>query len=132
MRFLIRLVITAASLWVAVKLVPGLSYDGPLLNLLVVAIVFGVLNAFVRPLLFLLTCPLIMLTLGLFTLVLNGVLLWLTGTVSDWLGLGFHVNGFWAAFLGALVVSIVSAILSIFVGGDEKKEIEVVVQKQDT
>jgi putative membrane protein len=124
MRFLIRLVITACSLWVAVKLVPGLTYSGPLLNLLLVAIVFGVLNAFVRPLLYMLTCPLIILTLGLFTLVLNGVLLFLTGMASDWLGLGFNVSGFWPAFLGALVVSITSAILSIFVGGDEKKETE--------
>src|ERR1041384_3370391 len=103
MRFLIRLVITAASLWVAVKLVPGLTYSGPLLNLLLVALVFGVLNAFVRPLLYALTCPLIVLTLGLFTLVLNGVLLFLTGLASDWLGLGFRVDSFWAAFLGALV-----------------------------
>jgi putative membrane protein len=85
------------------------------LSLLAVALVFGLLNALVRPLLVLLSCPLLILTLGLFTLIINAVILLLTSALSSSLGIGFHVDGFWAAFLGALVVSIVSILLSIFV-----------------
>jgi putative membrane protein len=71
------------------------------------------LNALVRPILKLLTCPLILLTLGLFTFVINAIVLWLTSGISGSLGLGFHVSGFWAAFLGALVVTVVSVLLSV-------------------
>ena len=121
MRFLIRLLINAAALWVAASIVNGIYYDGGLGSLLLVALVFGVLNAIVRPILALLTCPLQILTLGLFTLILNAIMLMLTSTASSVLGLGFHVSGLWAAFLGALVVSIVSILLSIFVrDGNER------------
>lgn len=115
MKILIRLLINAAGLWVAVRLVPGVSFSGDGRLLLVVALVFGVLNASVRPLLWLLTLPFLILTLGLFTFVLNALLLWITSAVSGALGLGFHVSGFGAAFLGALVVSAVSMLLSMFV-----------------
>lgn len=119
MNFLLRLVITAAALWVAVAIVPGIDYSGPWLNLLIVALVFGVVNALVRPLLMLLTCPLIVLTLGLFALVLNALMLWLTSALAGALGIAFHVSGFGAAFVGGLVVGIVSAILNIFIRDDE-------------
>jgi putative membrane protein len=122
MRFLLRLVATAASLWLAVQLVPGIVWSGSPLGLLGVALVFGVLNALVRPLLAILSCPLIVVTLGLFLLVLNAVMLLLTAMVSNSLGLGFRVDGFVPAFLGALVVAITSAVLSIFVGGKEERD----------
>jgi putative membrane protein len=77
--------------------------------------VFGVLNASLRPVAKILTFPLIILTLGIFALVINGLMLWLTSSLSSTLGLGFHVSGFWAAFWGALVVSIVSTILSMLI-----------------
>ena len=80
---------------------------------LAVALVFGVINATLRPLTKILTFPLILVTLGIFALVVNGLMLWLTSSLSSSLGLGFHVSGFWAAFFGALVVSIVSALLSL-------------------
>ncbi|MBW8868463.1 MAG: phage holin family protein [Acidobacteria bacterium] len=115
MHFLLRLLINAAALWVAIHIVPGLAYQGPWTSLFLVALVFGVLNASVRPLLKILTFPLLILTLGLFTFVINAFMLWLTGWISDRLNLGFHVSGFWAAFLGALVVSFVSLMLSLFV-----------------
>ena len=114
MRFLIRLLINAAALWIATQIVPGVTHTGPWMSLLLVALVFGVLNAVVRPILKLLTCPLIVLTLGLFTFVINAVMLWLTSAVSESLGLGFHVDGFGSAFLGALVVTVVSVLLSVF------------------
>jgi putative membrane protein len=115
MHFILRLLINAAALWVATRLVPGITYRGPWYLLMGVALVFGVLNASVRPLLKLLTFPLLILTLGLFTFVTNALMLWLTSWVSGLLGLGFHVDDFWPAFLGALVVSVVSLLLSIFV-----------------
>jgi len=114
MRFVLRLLINAAALWVATKIVPGVTHTGSEVSFLAVALVFGLLNALVRPLLALLSCPLMILTLGLFTFVINAVILWLTSAVSGKLGIGFHVEGFWAAFLGALVVSIVSILLSVF------------------
>ena len=115
MKILIRLLINAAALWAAVRLVPGVSFTGDGRLLLVVALIFGVLNACLKPLLFILTLPFLVLTLGLFTFVLNAFLLWTTSELSGALGLGFHVDGFWAAFLGALVVSAVSIVLSMFV-----------------
>ena len=113
MRFVIRLLISAFALWVAVQIVSGVTYQGEWSKLLLVALVFGLLNALVRPLLLLLSCPMLILTLGLFTLVVNAFVLWLTSALSGSFGLGFHVSGFWAAFLGALVVSIVSVLVSV-------------------
>jgi putative membrane protein len=78
-----------------------------------VALIFGIVNSLLRPLLTILTCPLILLTLGLFSLVINAVLLRLTGWLSEQWGLGFQVDGFWPAFLGGLIVSLVSVLLSL-------------------
>ena len=97
----------------ATRIVPGVSYTGGWIPLFGVAFVFGVVNAFVRPVARILTFPIVILTLGLFLLVINGFMLWLTSALSDALDLGFHVQGFLAAFLGALVVSIVSGVLSL-------------------
>jgi putative membrane protein len=116
MHMLWRLVINAAALWVATRVVTGISYTGDWPPIFAVALVFGVLNALVRPVLMLLTLPFLLVTLGLFTLVLNGLMMWLTGAISDALDLGFHVESFWAAFKGGLVVSVVSFALSFFVG----------------
>lgn len=115
MRFIVRLLINAAALWVAIRFVPGISFAGDEITLLLVALVFGLLNAIIRPVLIVLSLPILILTLGLFTFVLNALMLWLTSWLSAAFGLGFHVTGFWPAFLGALVVTIVSAVLSLIV-----------------
>ena len=115
MPFLVRLLVNAAALWVATQVVPGVTFDGGPLPMLGVALVFGVLNASLRPLAKILTFPLIIVTLGIFALVINGLMLWLTSGLSSTLGLGFHVSGFWAAFWGALVVSLVSLVLSMLI-----------------
>ena len=115
MRFLIRLLINAAALWIATRIVSGITASPDPVTFLAVALVFGLLNALVGPLLRILTCPLMILTLGLFTFVINAVILLLTSSLAGRFGLGFHVAGFWSAFWGALVVSIVSVLLSIFV-----------------
>ena len=115
MAFLVRWLVNAAALWVATRLVPGVTYVGGWLPFLGVALVFGFINAFIRPIAKVLTFPLIIVTLGIFSLVVNGLMLWLTSALSGALDLGFHVRGFWAAFFGALVVSIVSTLLSMLI-----------------
>ena len=120
MRYLIlRLIINAIALFAATKVgIPGLSFEGNWVTMVVVAFIFGLVNALIRPLLTILTCPLIILTFGLFTLIVNAVMLALTGWIAGQAGLGFTVDGFWAAFVGALVVSIVSWALSLFLRED--------------
>src|SRR5215213_1640894 len=104
MNFLVRLLINALALWLATRFVDGISFDGEIIFLFVVAMIFGVVNTIVKPILMVLTLPFLVVTLGLFLLVLNGVMLWLTGAISDAAELGFHVSSFRAAFLGGLVV----------------------------
>lgn len=120
MHVLARLIINATALWVATQIVPGISFTGNWWSLFAVALVFGVLNVAVKPILLILSLPFLLVTLGLFLLVLNGVMLWLTSAVSDALGLGFHVAGFTAALVGALAVSIVSFLLSLFVSSEQR------------
>ncbi len=115
MHRLLQLLVTAASLWVAIKVVPGLSFEGSALAFLGVAVVFALVNAVVRPVALVLSLPFLLVTLGIFWLAVNGLMLWLTAGLSRALGLGFHVHGFWAAVLGALVVSAASWLLDRFV-----------------
>ena len=122
MPFLIRWLVNAAALWVATQIVPGVSYSGGALPLFGVALVFGVVNAVIRPVAKILTFPIIILTLGIFALVINGLMLMLTSALSSALELGFHVRGFWAAFWGALVVSLVSTILSLFIRDSRRED----------
>lgn len=115
MSFLVRLLVNAAALWVATRLVSGVTFVGGPLPFFGVALVFGVVNATLRPVTKVLTLPLILVTFGVFALVVNGLMLWLTSAVSTSLGLGLHVDGFWSAFWGSLVISIVSALLAAVV-----------------
>ena len=110
---LLHWLLNAAALWVAAALIPGLDFTGGPGRLLLVAAVFGLVNSTLRPLLTVLTCPLIVITLGLFTLVINALMLLVTGWLSESWNLGFSVSGFWAAFFGGLVVGLVSTILSL-------------------
>lgn len=114
-RFLLRWAINAAGLYAAIWIVPGINFIGDWTGILWIALIFGLLNALVRPLLKFLTCPLIILTLGLFTIVVNTLMLMLTSSVGQSFGLAFMVDGFWSALLGSLVISLVSVVLSIFV-----------------
>jgi putative membrane protein len=117
MKLLIRWVITSFSLFVAAWLVPGIRVAGQGWTIFAgMAIIVGLVNATVRPLLKLLSCPLIILTLGFFALVINGLALWFASAIAvNWFHVGFYVDGFWAAFFGALIVSIVSMILTALV-----------------
>ncbi len=115
-RLLARWLVSVVALVTAAWLVPGITVTGKAwVAYAVMAVVLGLVNALVRPLLKLLSCPLIILTLGLFLLVINAATLWLAALLTQALGFGFQVAGFLPAFLGALVVSVVSVLLSIFV-----------------
>lgn len=123
MAVLVRLVINAAALFVAALLVPGISLAGEgrhpgadaWLTLALVALIFGLVNAFIRPVVIVLTLPLNILTLGLFTFVVNALMLLVTSGIAAAFDLGFRVDGFLAALAGALVASVVSFVLSRFV-----------------
>lgn len=119
--FLVKTGINAVALWIAAIVVPGItlaqdskSTSSKVLTIIVVAIVFGVINAIVKPIAHFLSFPLIFLTLGLFTFVVNAFMLQILSWLSDSLGLSFHINDFfWAAILGALVVSFVSMLINM-------------------
>jgi putative membrane protein len=111
MKIILRILINAAALWVAASFVPGIRAGG-FGSILALALVFGLVNAFVRPFLKLVSCPIILLTLGLFTLVLNALMLMLAAWLGRGLGIEFTVDGFVPAFLGALIISVVSTLLS--------------------
>lgn len=118
MRFLVRLVLTALALWLATAIVGGIHLYGDstlmkFLSLVVVALIFTLVNTFVKPLVMAIGCALYVLTLGLFGLVVNALMFWLTGWVSEKLSLGFFVDGFWPAFWGAIIVSLTMWVMDL-------------------
>jgi len=118
-RILLRWLINALALAAAVEVIGGIHADGGWPVIIGVAAIFGLVNALIRPLITLLTCPLIVLTLGLFTLVINALMLILASWLGRLFGLGFYVDGFWAAFWGSLVVSAVSIALTLLIGEEK-------------
>ena len=121
MNFVIKTVINGVALWIAALLIDGIEFGRgsstweTVWTVLLVALVFGVLNTFVRPIAKLLSLPLIILTLGLFVFIVNALMLWLTSWLSEKLGLAFHVQEFfWDAVLGSLIITFVSMILGFF------------------
>jgi putative membrane protein len=112
MTFIIGLLINAAALYVATRIVDGISFTGSWKSLLGVALVFAIVNTLVKPVLQFLSFPVIFLTLGIFLLVINALMLLLTSSVSRSFGLGFSVRGFGAALFGSIVISLVSMVLS--------------------
>ena len=123
MSFLVRVVVNAVALGVACWLLPDITLTGAttseqVLRLLLVAVVFGLVNAVVRPIVKLLSLPFILLTLGLLIFVINALMLMLTSWLSGQLGLGFHVDGFGTALVGALIITIVSWGLDVLLPDD--------------
>jgi putative membrane protein len=114
MRLILKLLINAAALWAAGELVSGIHLDGDFWTILLVALVFGLVNTFIKPVLKILSFPVIILTIGLFTLVINAAMLGLTAAVTD----ALSIDDFWSALIGAIVISVVSAVLSWFVPED--------------
>ena len=127
MRFLLRLAVSAAALAVATAVLPGIqltagSTTSKLLTLIAVALIIGLINAFLKPIIKTIGCLFYILTLGLVALVVNALLLWLASAVAGWLSLPFHVTGFVPAFLGAIIISVVTWLLSVFIP-DGKKDV---------
>jgi putative membrane protein len=116
---IIQLLINAAALYVAVFLVPGLDFafepENAWLKFLLVAFIFGLVNTFIRPILRIFTLPITLMTLGLFLIVINALMLLLTGAISNELALGLTVADFVAALLGAIVIAIVGTLLSMVI-----------------
>ncbi|MBP0453721.1 MULTISPECIES: phage holin family protein [unclassified Kitasatospora] len=122
--FVIKTLINAAAIWVAAWIVAGITLTGDdwqqkSLTVIAVALVFGVVNWLIKPVVKLFSLPLFILTLGLITFVINALMLWLTSWASDKLNLDFHVDGFWAALFGALIISLVSWGLNLALGDDD-------------
>lgn len=115
MRIIIRILINAAALWVAAQLLDGITLSDRPVSVLIVAVVFGLVNSLIRPVVKLLTFPITIVTLGLFTLVINAAMLQLT----DWLTEGLNVTGFWTSVLGGIIISLVSWFLSVLLPDEE-------------
>ena len=122
MSLLISWLINALALGVAVWLLPGIYVEGDAwIAVALMAVIFGLVNALIRPLVKFLTCLVNVITLGLFTLVINALMLMLSGWIAQQLNIGFEVKNFWWALLGALIISVVSFVLNLFLGrGDDK------------
>ncbi|RPI78087.1 MAG: phage holin family protein [Chloroflexi bacterium] len=125
-KFFLRWLINAVALYVAVVVVQNATggitlQNDSWLTYVLAALIFGFVNALLRPLLTILTCPLIILTLGLFTLIINTFLFYLVGIIGSWFGVGYTLSSFWDALLGAVIVSVVSFALSL-IFKDELKE----------
>ncbi|HEV2251570.1 MAG TPA: phage holin family protein [Streptosporangiaceae bacterium] len=129
MRFLLRVLVSAAALGVATWAVSGIELLAGsgwtrVGTLLAVALIFGLINATLKPLIKVIGCAFYVLTLGLAALVVNGLLLWLTSVIAGDLTLPFHVTGFWPAFWGAIVVGLVSWLLNLLIGDKRKRDNE--------
>lgn len=116
LRFIVQFLVTAAGLWLAARLIPGVRFTDTT-TLLLAAVVLGIVNAIVRPILVVLTLPITVVTLGLFLLVLNAATIGLTAVLLD----GFVVNGLWAGIGAAVVTGVVSWIAGAFIGDGKKK-----------
>jgi putative membrane protein len=120
-KLLFRWAISALAVYVATRIVGGITVDGQWTVLFGVALILGLVNAVIAPIVRVLTCPLIILSLGVFTLVINAAMLLLTAAIARGLGIGFAVKGFGPAFLGAVVISAVSFVLSLVTGVNARK-----------
>jgi putative membrane protein len=122
-QLLLRLLINAVAIYITILFVPGIGFvhgGVEVGSLLLVALIFGLVNALIRPIIKLLTCPFYVLTLGLFTLVVNALMLMLTAQIANLFEGRFVVTGFGAALIGGIIIAIVSTVLSIFVSDDAK------------
>lgn len=120
---ILRIMINALSIAAAIKIVDGITFTGAWWKMIIIGMIFGIVNALLKPLTMLFTLPLIILTLGLFTLIVNALMLIVTVALSGPFNLGLQIDGFWSAVWGALIVSIVSIFLS-WVTGIKKIKVE--------
>ena len=119
---ILKIMINALSIGAAVKFVDGITFTGEWWKMIIIGAVFGIVNTLIKPLVTLFTLPLIVLTLGLFTLIINTLMLVFTAELSEPFRLGLQISSFWSAFKGAIIVSIVSILLSWMTGLKKLRE----------
>jgi len=121
-RIFITWLINTIALMLAIKFIPGITFSGEWWGILLTGVVFGLVNTFIRPLIKFFTLPLLIFSLGLFTFIINAAMLGVTSWISGKMNLGFHVEGFKPAFFGALLISLVSMVISCLVNGKQTKQ----------
>ena len=124
MKFILRVLVNAIAIYAAIALLQATGIGGVTmeatswLDFIWLALIFAVINAILKPVLKVIGCPVLILTFGLGSLLINTLLFWLSGLIGQYFGVGFTVDGFWPAFFGGLVVSVVSMVLTLFVKDD--------------
>ncbi|MGC2061707.1 MAG: phage holin family protein [Thermodesulfovibrionales bacterium] len=127
-RHLIKWLINTIAIMLAIKLVPGIGYKGEWWGVLLVGLIFGIVNTLIRPVVKLLTLPFLVVTLGLFTFITNAMMLSATSWISTQFRLGFYVEGFKAAFIGALIISLVSLVISCLLPSDDTERVHIQIK----
>ncbi len=125
-RYTLQWLITSLAIFAAFSLVPGITFSGNGYEIGIIAMIYSVINLLIRPVLMLITCPMIVLTLGMFSVIINGMLLLITADLAKFLGIEFHVASFTTALVGAVVISLTTFVLNILSG---ENKVNVRIQK---
>ena len=120
-RYILQWLITSLAIFAAFSLVPGITFSGNGYEIGIIAMIYSVINLLIRPVLTLITCPMIILTLGMFTVIINGVLLLITADLAKYFGIDFQIETFFTALIGAVVISLTTFVLNLLSGESSVK-----------
>lgn len=120
-RYILQWLITSLAIFAAFSLVPGITFSGNGYEIGIIAMIYSVINLLIRPILTLITCPMIILTLGMFTVIINGVLLLITADLAKYFGIDFQIETFFTALIGAVVISLTTFVLNLLSGENSVK-----------
>jgi putative membrane protein len=120
-RYILQWLITSLAIFAAFSLVPGITFSGNGYEIGIIAMIYSVINLLIRPILTLITCPMIILTLGMFTVIINGVLLLITADMAKYFGIDFQIETFFTALMGAVVISLTTFVLNLLSGENNVK-----------
>ena len=120
-RYILQWLITSLAIFAAFSLVPGITFTGNGYEIGIIAMIYSVINLLIRPVLTLITCPMIILTLGMFTVIINGVLLLITADLAKYFGIDFQIETFFTALIGAVVISLTTFVLNLLSGESSVK-----------
>ena len=120
-RYILQWLITSLAIFAAFSLVPGITFSGNGYEIGIIAMIYSVINLLIRPILSLITCPMIILTLGMFTVIINGVLLLVTADLAKYFGIDFQIETFFTALIGAVVISLTTFVLNLLSGSNNVK-----------
>ena len=120
-RYILQWLITSLAIFAAFSLVPGITFSGKGYEIGIIAMIYSVINLLIRPILTLITCPMIILTLGMFTVIINGVLLLVTADLAKYFGIDFQIETFFTALIGAVVISLTTFVLNLLSGENNVK-----------